>query len=71
MLRIYQALYAHRLYMSRFNPYERRIMMSDKKSKSKGAGKKVKLSVSNDQLGENAGEGRFEKAINSKSGKCR
>jgi hypothetical protein len=46
-------------------------MMSDKKSKSKGAGKKVKPSVSNDQLGENAGEGRFEKAINSKSGKCR
>jgi hypothetical protein len=30
-----------------------------------------KPSISNDQLGENAGEGRLEKAINSKGGKCR
>jgi len=46
-------------------------MMPDKKNKSKEACRKVKPSVSNDQLGENAGEGRFEKAVESKSGKCR
>ena len=50
---------------------ERRNMMPDKKNKSKEACRKVKPSVSNDQLGENAGEGRFEKAVESKSGKCR
>jgi hypothetical protein len=45
--------------------------MSDKKGKSNNVDKKVKPSVSNDQLGENAGEGRFEKAVNTKGGKCR
>lgn len=45
--------------------------MSDKKNKSREACRKVKPSVSNDQLGENAGEGRFEKAVESKSGKYR
>ena len=44
--------------------------MADKKSKACDLDKKVKPAVSNDQLGENAGEGRFEKA-NSKSSKCR
>lgn len=43
--------------------------MADKKGKACGTDKKSKPSVSNDQLGENAGEGRFEKA--SKSGKTR
>ncbi len=42
-----------------------------KKGKSSGANRKSKPSVSNDQLGENAGEGRFEKAINPKGGKSR
>jgi hypothetical protein len=42
-----------------------------KKGKSSSANRKGKPSISNDQLGENAGEGRFEKAINSKDGKCR
>ncbi len=45
--------------------------MSSKKKKVSGIDKKVKPDVSNDQLGENAGEGRFEKAVNSKNGKCR
>lgn len=45
--------------------------MSDKKSKPKDTGKKAKPSVSNDQLGENAGEGRYEKYVGTKSGKCR
>ena len=44
--------------------------MSDKKSKAGGSDRKGKPSVSNDQLGENAGEGRFEKST-SKDGKCR
>lgn len=44
--------------------------MSNKKEKSKNADKQVKPSASNDQLGENSGEGRIEKA-NSKGGKCR
>lgn len=44
--------------------------MADKKDKSSSVDKKVKPSVSNDQLGENSGEGRFEKS-NSKGGKCR
>jgi hypothetical protein len=45
--------------------------MPDKKNKSKNADKKVKPSVSNDQLGENAGEGRYEKYVNNKGGKSR
>lgn len=44
--------------------------MADKKDKACEVDKKVKPSASNDQLGENAGEGRFEKS-NSKGGKCR
>jgi len=40
-------------------------------SKKKKLDKKQKLNASNDQLGENAGEGRFEKAVNSRDGKCR
>jgi len=44
--------------------------MANKKAKACGVDKKCKPSVSNDQLGENAGEGRFEKA-NPKGGKCR
>ena len=44
--------------------------MADKKGKACGVDKKGKPASSNDQLGENAGEGRFEKA-NSKGGKCR
>ena len=43
--------------------------MGDQKSKTKDAAKKAKPSVSNDQLGENAGEGRFEKSVNTKNGK--
>jgi len=45
--------------------------MSSKKKKAREIDNKVKPDVSNDQLGENAGEGRFEKAINPKNGKCR
>jgi hypothetical protein len=45
--------------------------MPDKKNKSNDTGKKVKPSASNDQLGENAGEGRYEKAVNTKGSKCR
>ncbi len=45
--------------------------MSDKKNKSNNINKKTKPSAGNDQLGENAGEGRFEKSVNTKSGKCR
>jgi hypothetical protein len=44
--------------------------MIDKKSKASEADKKCKPSASNDQLGENSGEGRFEKS-SSKSGKTR
>lgn len=44
--------------------------MTDKKNKASETDKKCKPSVSNDQLGENAGEGRFEKT-SSKSGKSR
>ena len=44
--------------------------MADKKDKSSSVDKKGKPSISNDQLGENSGEGRYEK-LNSKSGKCR
>lgn len=44
--------------------------MADKKAKSSDSSKKSKPIASNDQLGENAGEGRFEK-VNPKSGKCR
>lgn len=42
-----------------------------KKGKSSSANRKGKPSISNDQLGENAGEGRFEKAVNPKGGKSR
>jgi hypothetical protein len=41
--------------------------MGDKKSKNKDTSTKVKPSVSNDQLGENAGEGRYEKSVSTKS----
>ena len=44
--------------------------MADKKDKACNVDKKVKPSASNDQLGENAGEGRLEKS-NSKGSKCR
>ena len=44
--------------------------MADKKDKACDVNKKTKPSASNDQLGENAGEGRFEKA-NCKGGKSR
>lgn len=48
--------------------------MADKKNKINDNDKK-KPSVGNDQLGENAGEGRFEKSVNTKGGtkggKCR
>lgn len=44
--------------------------MADKKNKSTDTDKK-KPSAGNDQLGENAGEGRFEKSVNTKGGKCR
>jgi hypothetical protein len=44
--------------------------MTDKKNKACDTDKKGKPSSSNDQLGENAGEGRFEKS-SSKSGKNR
>lgn len=44
--------------------------MADKKDKSGNMNKKGKPSSSNDQLGENAGEGRFEK-LSPKDGKCR
>jgi hypothetical protein len=54
-----------------FTHRERRNMMSDKKGKIKDTGKKAKPSVGNDQLGENAGEGRFEKAVGTKNRKCR
>jgi hypothetical protein len=47
------------------------LFMSSKKKKSSGIDKKQRPGVSNDQLGENAGEGRFEKAVNSRNGKCR
>ncbi len=42
-----------------------------KKGKSSSANKKGKPSASNDQLGENAGEGRFEKSVSPKGGKSR
>ncbi|NLK86218.1 MAG: hypothetical protein GX279_01825 [Clostridiaceae bacterium] len=45
--------------------------MPEKKRKSNDTSKKIKPSASNDQLGENAGEGRYERAVNSKGGKCR
>ncbi len=35
--------------------------MPDKKCKPNSSDKKVKPSVANDQIGENAGEGRYEK----------
>lgn len=44
--------------------------MADKKGKACNIDKRAKPAASNDQLGENAGEGRFEKA-NCKDGKCR
>jgi hypothetical protein len=44
--------------------------MIDKKSKACDTDKKSKPGSSNDQLGENAGEGRYEKS-SSKSGKNR
>lgn len=47
------------------------LLMSSKKKKASDVDKKAKPDITNDQLGENSGEGRFEKAINSKSGKCR
>jgi hypothetical protein len=43
--------------------------MEDKKGKTCSSGKKEKPGIANDQIGENAGEGRFEKA--QKSGKSR
>jgi len=46
-------------------------MMSDKKCKTSDVDKKCKPSAGNDQLGENAGEGRFEKAVNTKGNKCK
>jgi len=49
----------------------RRGMMSDKKCKSSDMDKKCKPTAGNDQLGENAGEGRFEKTVSSKGNKCR
>jgi hypothetical protein len=45
--------------------------MPDQKNKSNNSDKKIKPSVSNDQLGENAGEGRYEKSAGTKDGKCR
>lgn len=47
------------------------LKMSSKKKKARELNNKVKPDIANDQLGENAGEGRFEKAINSKNGKNR
>lgn len=47
------------------------LFMSSKKKKSCDVDKKLKPGAANDQLGENAGEGRFEKAVNSRNGKCR
>ena len=44
--------------------------MADKKGKACESDKKVKPSTSNDQLGENAGEGRFKKASH-KDGKSK
>ena len=44
--------------------------MADKKGKDCNVDKKGKPTISNDQLGENAGEGRFEKT-SCKDGKCR
>lgn len=44
--------------------------MADKKDKACNIDKKGKPTISNDQLGENAGEGRFEKT-NGKGNKCR
>ena len=46
------------------------LRVADKKDKSSSSDKKGKPSASNDQLGENAGEGRFEK-LSPKGGKCR
>ncbi len=44
--------------------------MADKKNKAAcDVDKKTRPSVSNDQLGENAGEGRFEKHVSPKGGK--
>lgn len=37
--------------------------MGGKKNKSRYADKRVKPSASNDQLGENAGEGKFEREV--------
>ncbi len=45
--------------------------MSGKKNKSNDSDKKIKPSVGNDQLGENAGEGRFEKSSGTKDRKSR
>lgn len=45
--------------------------MANKKDKACEIDKKGKPTASNDQLGENAGEGRFEKVVNPKGGKCR
>lgn len=46
--------------------------MADKKNKAAcDIDKKVKPSITNDQLGENAGEGRFEKHVSPKGGKSR
>lgn len=45
--------------------------MSSKKKKACDVGKKGKPDFANDQLGENASEGRFEKAVNSKSSKSK
>jgi len=47
------------------------VLMSSKKKKARERDSKLKPDVANDQLGENAGEGRFERAINPKTGKCR
>jgi hypothetical protein len=44
--------------------------MGDKKGKAPKDDKKIKPEITNDQLGENAGEGRFLKA-DPKSGKKR
>lgn len=46
--------------------------MADKKNKAAcDVDKKGKPSASNDQLGENAGEGRYEKHVSPRGGKSR
>jgi|LSQX01.2.fsa_nt_gb hypothetical protein len=49
--------------------YERSKVMAEKKSRTNDAKKKKRPSVSNDQLGENAGEGRFEMYVKEKNSK--